>query len=201
MLRSRDLPASTDALSLSWDPLARMSFSRVALVLMAAVVVMVFLYYAQFSGSLQWAIGIAVLGLLAVLVWRQVFRGTSEPAPLVPPTVPEPAEPGELEAFAASVRRATHGLRYSQVLVTLRARAAFLEHARLSLGLSPQAMHEVQREPEALLRVFGDPVLAEFLHLPAGDLDGRDAWVRRARERGGFTRKFQEALEHMEAWR
>jgi len=201
VLRSRDLPASTDALSPSWDPRARMSLSRVALVLMAAVVVMVFLYYAQFSGSLQWAIGIAVLGLLAVLVWRQVFRGTSEPAPLVPPTVPEPAEPGELEAVAASVRRATHGLRYSQVLVTLRARAAFLEHARLSLGLSPQAMHEVQREPEALLRVFGDPVLAEFLHLPAGDLDGRDAWVRRARERGGFTRKFQEALEHMEAWR
>jgi len=62
-------------------------------------------------------------------------------------------------------------------------------------------MYAVQQEPDALLRVFGDPVLAEFLRVRAGDLDGRYAWVRRARERGGFTREFQDVLERMEAWR
>ena len=198
---SRDAPASTDALLLIRDRFVRVPLSSVALVSLAAVVVMVFVYYAQFSGSLQWGVGLAFLGLLAVLVWRQVFRGTSEPAPLVPAASPAAYEPGELETVAASVRRAGRGLRYSQVLVTARARAAFLDHARLSLGLTTTGMHEVQQEADALLRVFGDPVLVEFLHVRAGDLDGRYAWVRRARERGGFTREFQDVLARMEAWR
>jgi len=198
---SRDGPASADALSSIRDRVVRLPLSSAALVSLAAVVVMVFVYYAQFSGSLRWGLGLAFLGLLAVLVWHQVFRGTSEPAPLVLPASPEAYEPGELETVAASVRRAARGLRYSQVLVTSRARAAFLEHARLSFGLSPAGMYAVQQEPDALLRVFGDPVLAEFLRVRAGDLDGRYAWVRRARERGGFTREFQDVLARMEAWR
>ena len=198
---SRDGPASADALSSIRDRVVRLPLSSAALVSLAAVVVMVFVYYAQFSGSLQWGLGLAFLGLLAVLVWRQVFRGTSEPAPLVLPASPEAYEPGELEVVAASVRRAARGLLYSQVLVTSRARAAFLEHARLSFGLTPAGMYAVQQEPDALLRVFGDPVLAEFLHVRAGDLDGRYAWVRRARERGGFTHEFQDVLARMEAWR
>ena len=181
--------------------MVRVSFSSAALVLMAAVVVMILLYYAQFSGSLQWGLGLAFLGILAALAWRQVFRGTSEPTPLVIPSAPDAYEPGELDMAAASVRRATRGLRYSQVIVTSRARAAFLDHARLSLGLAPEAMREVQQEPDALLRLFGDPVLVDFLHIGAGDLGGRYAWVVRARERGGFTRKFREVLAHMEAWR
>jgi len=200
-VRSGNGPASADALSSIRDRIVRPPVSNAALVSLAAVVVMVFVYYARFSGSLQWGLGLAFLGLLAVLVWRQVFRGTSEPAPLVLPASPEAYEPGELDTVAASVRRAARGLRYSQVLVTSRARAAFLEHARLSFGLTPAGMYAVQQEPEALLRMFGDPVLAEFLHVRAGDLDGRYAWVRRARERGGFTREFQDVLARMEAWR
>ena len=200
-MRSGNGPASADALSSIRDRIVPLPLSNAALVSLAAVVVMVFVYYAQFSGSLQWGLGLAFLGLLAVLVWRQVFRGTSEPAPLVLPASPEAYEPGELDTVAASVRRAARGLRYSQVLVTSRARAAFLEHARLSFGLTPAGMYAVQQEPEALLRMFGDPVLAEFLHVRAGDLDGRYAWVRRARERGGFTHEFQDVLARMEAWR
>src|SRR2546430_13819343 len=95
---------------------------------------------------------------------------------------------------AASVRRATRGLRSSQVIVTSRARAAFLDHARLSLGLAPEAMREAQQEPDALLRLFGDPVLVDFLHIGAGDLGGRYAWVVRARERGGCTGEFRGGL-------
>src|SRR2546430_350686 len=200
-VRPSDFSATADARSSSGDHMARVSLSSAALVLMAAVVVMVLLYYAQFSGSLQWGLGLAFLGILAALAWRQVFRGTSEPTPLVLPSAPDAYEPGELDMAAASVRRATRGLRYSQVLVTSRARAAFLDHARLSLGLAPEAMREMQQEPDALLRLFGDPVLVDFLHIGAGDLGGRYACVVRARERGGFTRKFREVLAHMEAWR
>lgn len=200
-MRPRDFPASTDARSRPRDHIAGLSFSSAAPVLMAAIVVVVLLYYAQFSGSVQWGLGLAFLAVLAALAWRRVFRGTSEPAPLVLPAAPEAYEPGELDRVAASVRRASRGLRYSQLLVTSRVRSAFLDHARLSLSIPPEAMREAQQDPEALLRLFGDPVLAEFLHVRAGDLDGRYAWVLRARTRGGFSREFQDVLAHMEAWR
>src|SRR5207302_834748 len=157
--RSGNGAVCADALSSVRARIVRPPVSNAALVALAAVVVMVFVYYARFSGSLQWGLGLAFLGLLAILVWRQVFRGTSEPAPLVLPASPEAYEPGELDTVAASVRRAARGLRYSQVLVTSRARAAFLEHARLSFGLTPAGMYAVQQEPEALPRTgaLGDP--------------------------------------------
>jgi hypothetical protein len=196
-----DFPSRTNPLSTSRDRLAGLSFSGIALVVMAAAVLALLLYYAQFSGSLQWILGLAFLGVLAAFAWRQVLRGTSEPAPLVLPAPPEAYEPGDLDALAASVRRAARGLRYSQVIVTSRARSAFLDHARLSLGMTPEAMREVQRDREALRRLFGDNVLPEFLHIRDGDLEERYSWVLRARERGGFTREFGEVLARMEAWR
>ena len=88
-MRSGIGPGSADARSSILDRVVRLPLSSAALVSLAAVVVMVFVYYAQLSGSLQWGLGLAFLGLLAVLVWRAVFRGTSEPAPLVPPASPE----------------------------------------------------------------------------------------------------------------
>lgn len=200
-MRPSGVVSTTTALSTSRDRIARLSFSGVALITAAAVVLVLLLYYAQFSGSLQWVLGLAFVGILAGLAWRQVFRGTSEPAPLVVPPPPEAYEPGELDSVAASVRRAARGLRYSQVIVTSRARVAFLDHVRLSLGMAPEAMRDLQKDPEALRRLFGDELLADFLHIRVGDLEERYAWVLRAREHGGFTRQFREVLAHMEAWR
>jgi hypothetical protein len=200
-VRPSGVVARTTALSSPRERIARLSFSAVALITAALVVLVLLLYYAQFSGSLQWVLGLGFLGILAGVAWRQVFRGTSEPAPLVVPPPPEAYEPGELDTVASSVRRAARGLRYSQVLVTSRARTAFVDHVRLSLGMAPEAMRELQRDPAALRRLFGDNVLAEFLHIRIGDLEERYAWVLRARERGGFTRQFADVLARMEAWR
>jgi hypothetical protein len=170
------------------------------MITMIAVVLALLLYYAQFSGSLQWVLGLVFLAFLASFAFRQVFRGSVEPAPLVAPTSPEAHVSGEMESVAASVSRAAHGLRYSQVLVTSRARVAFLDHARLALGLSPEGMREIQQDPQALRRLFGDSALAEFLHIRVGDLEERYGWVLRARARGGFGREFREVLAQMEAW-
>jgi hypothetical protein len=171
------------------------------MVLAAALVLGLLLYYAQYSGSVQWVLGLGFLALIAFLAWRQVLRGTAEPGPLVGPAAPEPVRTGELEALSASMQRAARGLRYSQVLVTSRARVAFLDHVRLTLGLSPEAMRAIQRDPAALRRTVGDDLLAEFLHIRVGDLEERYGWVLQARGRGGFTREFRDVLMRMEAWR
>src|SRR2546427_515999 len=78
---------------------------------------------------------------------------------------------------------------------------AFLERARLALGLPPETIRDVQRDPGALRRMFGDDALVDFLYLEAGDLEDRLAWVQRARARGGFVREFRDVLTRMEAWR
>ena len=177
------------------------SISAAIMVLAAAVVLGLLLYYAQYSGSVQWVLGLAFVGLIAFLAWRQVLRGTAEPGPLVGPVAPETIRTGELDALSGSMERAARGLRYSQVLVTSRARTAFLEHVRLTLGLSPEGLRRLQRDPEALRRTVGDERLAEFLHIRVGDLEERFEWVLQARARGGFSREFREVLSRMEEWR
>ena len=177
------------------------SISATFMIVAAAVVLGLLLYYAQYSGSVQWGLGLVFLGVIAFLAWRQVLRGTAEPGPLVGPVAPETIRTGELDALSGSMQRAARGLRYSQVLVTSRARTAFLEHVRLTLGLSPEGLRRLQRDPEALRRTVGDERLAEFLHIRVGDLEERFEWVLQARARGGFSREFREVLSHMEEWR
>ena len=180
---------------------ARVTFPTAVLLVALAVILGILLYYAQFSGAVQWLLGVGALAGVALFAWSQIVRRTAEPAPLVGPQTREATREGELEGFAAAVRRAARGLPYSQVLVASRAHGAFIEHARLALGLPPEAMREVQRDRESLRRVFDDDVLVDFLHLRVGDLEERYGWVRRARSGGGFVREFRRVLDRMEAWR
>lgn len=179
----------------------RMSGIGMALVLLVAVLVGSLLYSAQLSGSLQWGLGVAGMGILAALAWRFVLRRTSEPGPLVGPALPDASRPGELGALARAVQRAARGLPYSQVTVSSRVRTAFLEHARLELGIAPEAMRDAQADPQALHRLIGDDILTEFLYLRVGDLEDAYGWVLRARGRGGFAPEFRDVLDRMEAWR
>jgi hypothetical protein len=118
----------------------------------------------------------------------------------MPPAEENRYTAGELARVAASVRRAARGLRYSQVLVTSRARAAFLDQARLALGFDAGTMQTLQRDRRALRRLFGDE-LADFLHVRTGDQDDRFEWAFQARGRRGFAVEFGDILERMEAWR
>jgi len=183
------------------EPRRRVPLPAVGTILAFAVLLGMLLYYAQFSGAIRWLLGVLALAALAGIAWGQIRRRTAEPAPLVGPRSPVASRDGELDLFAAAVRRASRGLPYSQVLVASRARSAFLERARLALGLPPETIRDAQRDPGALRRLFGDDALVDFLYLEAGDLDDRFAWVQRARARGSFDREFRDVLARMEAWR
>ena len=171
------------------------------LLFVAFAILGLLLYYAQFSGAVRWLLGLGIISILAGLVWYQVSRRTAPLAPLVVPVDDGPSKDGELGSVAAAVRRADGGLLYSQVQVTSRARSAFLERARLSLGLSSEAMRDLQRDRTALRTAIGDEALADFLHLRTQDLEERYRWALRARQPGGFTLRFRDILARMEAWR
>src|SRR5256712_11548948 len=105
------------------------------------------LYYAQFSGTIRWLLGVVALAVLAAIAWGQTQRRTSEPSPLAGPRSPGAPREGELDSFAAAVRRAARGLPYSQVLVASRARTAFLARAPPALALPSRAIRDRQPDP------------------------------------------------------
>lgn len=198
----RRAPGERSAVARTLEPRpVRVSLVSSGLVVAVAVVLGMLVYSAQFSGSLQWGLGLFGLAVLAAYAWWQVLRGTSEPGPLLGPRAPEAFQSGELEAFSRAVRRAARGLPFSQMTVTSRARAAFLERASLALGLPAEAMREAQSDPVVLRRLIGDDVLVEFLHQRVGNFDESYEWVHKARARGGFAREFRDVLDRMEAWR
>ena len=173
-----------------------------SLLLLAFAVMLAFLlYYAQYSGSFRWLLGVVGVSGFALFAWALIFRRTAEPAPLLGPPSAEIVREGELGTLAAAVRRASRGLAYSQELVASRARLAFVERARLALGISPEMMAELQRSPVELHRIFADPALERFVHLQVGDLEERSRWVRETRSRGGFAAEFRDVLARMGAWR
>jgi len=173
-----------------------------ALLLFVAFAILgLLLYYSQFSGAVRWLLALGIVSILSGLAWYQVSRRTTRLEPLVPAPGEGPSKEGELGSIAAAVRRADGGLLYSQVQVTSRARGAFLERARLSLGLSSEGMRDLQRDPAALRKAIRDEALAEFLHLRTQDLEEKYRWVLRARQGGSFATRFREILARMEAWR
>src|SRR2546426_282387 len=138
------------------EPRRRLPYLAVGLLLAFAALLGTLLYYAQFSGGVRWLLGVVTLAVLAAIVWSQIQRRTAEPSPLVGPPSPDATRGGELGSFAAAVRRADRGLPYSQMIVASRAQAAFLERARLALGLPSATLRDMRRDPGALRRIFGD---------------------------------------------
>lgn len=172
-------------------------FLIIAFVIMLAFLV----YYAQYSGSVRWLLGLGGLSAFALFAWALIFRRTAEPMPLLASPVEEGVRDGELASVSAAMRRASRGLSYSQGLVVSRARAAFLERVRLARGIPPEEMAKLQRSPAGLHRIFDDADLERFLRDDPGDFEGRDRWILEARKRGGFGAAFHEVLARMEAWR
>lgn len=176
-------------------------YFETALLVGGGIVVGLFLYSAQFSGTLRWLLSLALLAVVALVASVYVLRRTREPSPLLTP--PEDRGPalGALTSLTATADRAYHGLPFSQVLLSTRARDAFAERARLALGLSFPEMHEVVEDPARLSALVRDPVLEELLLIRSRDVRPGDRWAREARERGGFQRALEETLDRMEAWR
>ncbi len=159
------------------------------------------LYAAQFSGTLRWFLGFAVIAVVSLYAWYTVAARTEELAPMVPRAPRPSVRFGELAVFTAMVRRANQGLPYSQTAVASRAREAFEERARLARGLTPDEMRGLERDEEGLQAALRDAALADFMYLPASEEDARQRWVRAARSRDGFTTSFGRILGRMEAWR
>ncbi len=179
----------------------RQRLVEAALLVLGVFLLGYLLYAAQFSGTVRWFLGFALIAAVAAYAWHLVARGTAEPAPLVRPAALARGRAGELETFTLVVRRANQGLPYSQVAVSSRAREAFEERTRLARGLSLDGVRRLEREPAGLRAVFHDPVLEEFLYLPSLELDARYRWVEAVRERGRFDDEFMRILDRMEGWR
>lgn len=194
-------PRGTDDPAL-WPAPRPGSVAMALLILAAAMVLAILLFVAQFSGSLRWFLVVVFLGVVAAFAWRRIRAGSAEPSPLVRHEEPDAHRPGDLSRLSASLRRAVgRNLAYSQLVVTARARSAFVERVGLALAISPESLREVQGDRDAWFRLLGDRELVDFLSVRSEGLEEGVPWVRRAREGAGFRRAFRGLLDRMEAWR
>ncbi len=171
-----------------------------ALIVASCLLLGILLYQAQFSGAVRWLLGFALVAALTIVAWMRVSSGTREPAPLASPAVPADLRTGELTSLTAVVERAKHGLAYSQLVVSSRARDAFAERARLALGLPPEAIRAMSADAAVLRSRIHDPTLEDLMLLKTTDKDERYRWVSEARKRG-FLSSIERVLDRMEAWR
>lgn len=179
----------------------RQRLVEVVLIVASVFLLAYLLYVAQFSGTVRWFLGFAVIAGVALYAWYAVAQGTGEPAPLARPRSLARGLAGELESFTLVVVRANQGLPYSQVAVSSRAREAFSERARLARGLSADGMRRLERDAAGLRAAFHDPVLEDFLYLASAEPDSRYRWVEEARARQGFDVELLRILDRMEGWR
>jgi hypothetical protein len=185
-----------------WTDGSRPLSQAAAFVLVATTVILAFyVYYAQYSAAVRWILGVIGIAAFAILAWSMIVRRTAEPPPLVGPRSRDVVQEGDLGFLAAAVKRASHGLPYSQVQLVSRVRAAFVERAALALGISAEAMSVIQRDPAELHRILDDPVLERFVYTQVGDLEDRSRWIREGRTGDRFPAEIEEILARMEAWR
>ena len=85
----RGIPATTGH-PMRMPPQRRVSLPAFGLTLAFAVLLGMLLYYAQFSGTIRWLLGVVALAVLAAIAWGQIQRRTTEPSPLVGPRSPGP---------------------------------------------------------------------------------------------------------------
>src|SRR2546428_5957000 len=133
----RGIPATTGHPPRMPSP-RRVPLPAFGLILAFAVLLGMLLYYAQFSGTIRWLLGVVALAVLAAIAWGQIQRRTAEPSPLVGPRSPGATREGELDSFAPALRRAALGLPDSPALLASRARASFLARAPHALSLPPE---------------------------------------------------------------
>src|SRR2546426_11224842 len=99
----RGIPAKTGHPPRMPSP-RRVPLPAFGLILAFAVLLGMLLYYAQFSGTIRWLLGVVALAVLAAVAWGQIQRRTAEPPPLVGPPSPRGTPAGEPHPVAAARR-------------------------------------------------------------------------------------------------
>lgn len=165
-----------------------------------ALIVIGFLYYAQYSGVFRWAVVLIAVAFASYLVTRIVVRRSPDPPSLVPVEFPARVTPGDLRTLAKTLSRAETGLRYSQIVFSKRLADAFLEKVRIARSLSSEEVGRIRSDPERLVAVLGDEELARFV-FESEHLDRRwpDVINRIPRQRA-YAAGVARVLDRMEAW-
>ncbi len=156
--------------------------------------------------SLRWALYILLLVAIAWTVIRNLHQGAMGVPPLRPPEDGERHASGELTKLAMSLRRADRGLKYSQMIVALRVRNAFLEKVRSNRGLDHQELTSLMGDPEKRSGIVHDPLILRFLAATAEEdllfskVTTREPLLRGVSRGESFSDIIGRVVSAMEAW-
>ncbi len=173
-----------------------MAFTIAVFVIILAALML----YAQYSGAVRWILAIVVLAVLALFLVRLVLKRTSEPQSLGLPSRPDVTMTGGLRGLAETFDRASGGMKYSQMMFSVRLKDAYLEKVRAMRGLTREELRRIRSDPAALFDVIGDRDIVVFL--VETERNARD-WSRIAAFMPpikGYAQATEAILAKMEAW-
>lgn len=115
------------------------------------------------SAADRWPLYGALLLALSVKLVLVLYETSSTVPALGLPLRRPPSRAGAVQILSDTLSRADRGLRYSQALVALRLRDAFLEKVKSRRGLNEDDLDSLLEDPAALESVVGNAVIARFL--------------------------------------
>ena len=179
-----------------------------------------FIFYMGHSGTLRWIAMLLIASVVSISVIHYIWKESIQVQKLTHNPNLNQCFYGDLTKLASTLKRASNGLFYSQMVIIIRIKDAFLEKLAISRSLSPTDLKEVKRDKEKLMTLIEDQELVDFV-LWAEEIDKRwGEYITKRRRKGElFKKRFkkermlkeeakygdinyvEKILEKMEAWR
>ena len=168
-----------------------------------------FIFYMGYSGILRWIAMLFVVSVVSISVIHYIWKDSIQVQKLTHNPNLNQCFYGDLTKLASTLKRASNGLFYSQMVIIIRIKDAFLEKLAISRNLSPTDLKKVKRDKEKLMTLIENQELVDFV-LWAEEIDEkwgeylikrRSIKMLKEEAKYGEINNIEKILAKMEAWR
>ena len=168
-----------------------------------------FIFYMGYSGILRWIAMLFVVSVVSISVIHYIWKESIQVQKLTHNPNLNQCFYGDLTKLASTLKRASNGLFYSQMVIIIRIKDAFLEKLAISRNLSPTDLKKVKRDKEKLMTLIENQELVDFV-LWSEEIDEKwDEYLIKQRSikmlkeeaKYGEINNIEKILARMEAWR
>lgn len=199
-------PTARPATGASRRPTGVVEPRQIAIVIILAAGIALTYIDSRLDSGLRYGLYVLLLLAVAWIVVAYVYRTSARLPSLSLKSEQTPIPGGDLARLTVTLERADRGMRYSQVMVALRLRRAFLSKLKSLRHLDDEALRRLLEDREELSKLVGDPVIVEFLEDPSegdemiaslGDASGERFRFVKGQQ---FSRGLARVIKAMEEW-
>lgn len=174
------------------------------IIILLVTMLLLFIGWVKYSGTLRWTVSIFALAILATLLARRFYNDSIPLESWRSEDELDVVVGSKLKDTSETVQRALNDYDTSQALLEERITNAFKDKLKRERDIAPDKIDELMNDPEALDQVVQDKVIKEFLLISK---DYRDTGTPGLFSEGSSREKIEnydewikKVLKHMEEW-